>query len=335
MYECNYSREPVNFRLLGLRLLKKIWILPLGALIGAVIIGGIYYYSRMVIGGGRTYQAETIYYLNFAEDSSGAEYDWVNRYTWSELIHSDFILDYVSDKMADDMTKEEIIAATSATLESDVRYLYTRCVTNDPDLSIKLARAMEGAIVAFGEHHKEFDDVEISRYPEVAVDNSNIRTLNAIILGACIGLFIVLIYWLIDATVDTSIYIPATLEKRYHIPSLGAFSMEEFFANKELMLEGIKTIAFIDIDSDSSIAKEALEAFDSTDNVVISDVFSSIENIERIKKCDGVVLLVKAASHNGKKIERVIEELARLEIPVTAFLLIGEDADLIKKYYRK
>lgn len=334
MYECDYSREPVNFRLLGLRLLKKIWLLPLGMLIGAVLIGGFYYFSRMVLGGGRTYQAETIYYLDFAEDSSGAEYDWVNRYTWSELIHSDFILDHIYEKMQTEMTKDEIVASTTATLESDVRYLYTRCTTHNPEQSIRLARAMESAIVAFGEHHKEFNNVEISRYPEFAKDNSNIRTVNAIILGALIGFFAVLIYWLVKATVDTSIYIPSTLENRFHIPALGAFAMEEFFVNKDLMLVNKNRLAFVSVDEDEGILNEAVTAFDKTENVIVTNVLSNQDSINKIKECDGLVVVVKAASHNGKKVERIVEQLARLNINIDGFLLVNEDPSLIKKYYR-
>ena len=59
------------------------------------------------------------------------------------------------------------------------------------------------------------------------------------------------------------------------------------------------------------------------------------EGLETIRNSDAVIVSLKAGNHNLKQFERLIEELSRLDIQVTATLLTGEDAKLIKRYYGK
>ncbi len=40
MWETKYAREPIDYRLFFLMLLKKIWVFPLAAIIGALFVGG-------------------------------------------------------------------------------------------------------------------------------------------------------------------------------------------------------------------------------------------------------------------------------------------------------
>ena len=60
-----------------------------------------------------------------------------------------------------------------------------------------------------------------------------------------------------------------------------------------------------------------------------------IPEIEKLKDAECVVVAVKAGAHNGKRLERTLEELGRINAHVAAFVLVDEDAKLIKKYYSK
>ena len=57
------------------------------------------------------------------------------------------------------------------------------------------------------------------------------------------------------------------------------------------------------------------------------------EELMKIRECDAVVLCVKAAGKNGKRIERCLEQLARQDIAVTATVLVEADEKLINAYY--
>ena len=139
--------------------------------------------------------------------------------------------------------------------------------------------------------------------------------------------------WLVIAVIreglDTSLYLPATIEYRYHIPTLGCVSMEEYEENCRHFLEGKKTaLVFVD-----GVAEVKLPFAGET--VSFDNPCEKPEELKNIAACQKVVVAVKAASHNGKRLERVIEELSRLDIKIHATLLTGEDVKLIKKYYRE
>lgn len=331
MWECDYSREPLNYRLMILRLLQKIWVLPVAFLVGALVIGGGYYFGKMVVGNGRTYQAQTMYYIDFAEDGNGSEYQFLNQYTWGEVIHTDTIMEETRAYLGGAYSIDELKTMITATIESDVRYLYTRCVTKDPALSLQVSEALEQAVISFGVNQKEFQEIRVVEKATAAPDNSNIRTLNALLLGGVIGLFVALFAGICLEIVNTAIYLPTTLEKRYHIPSLGAPSMVEFEGNCNTMLDSTKPVVCMSGDQ-SFVLKESPKALAGVK--LIENVIKSPKGIEDLKETQ-VVVYVKAGAQNGKQLERTLEQLARNDIEVVATMLVEENEWLVKAYYRK
>ena len=331
MWECDYAREPIDYRLFGLRLLKKIWILPLAALIGFVVIGGIYYMSKLCFGNGRTYQAETMYYIDFAVNPDGEEYTYLNQYTWGQVIKTDFFTDMVYEKLGGAVSKEDLEASVYAGVESDTRYLYTRYTSRDKELSLKVEKVYEEAVAAFGEAQKEFNEIRVVNAPLEAKDVSNIRLLTAAILGAVVGFVTAVILMLVRAVTDTSVYIPATLEKRYRVPALGAPSMAEYEENCKVMLGGCDKVYAVPGDDKTDIS--GLELY--VNHIKCANPVADTSEISKLKDASNVVVAVKAGAHNGKRLERTLEELGRISAKVTAFALIGEDEKLIKSYYKK
>ena len=98
-----YTDESLNLRSFYLRFLKKIWILPVAALIGAIIAGGIYYLVTVTFGPERRYEAQARFYLTYSDDAyiRNAEgervLDWYNGATWTNFIFNDhdFLLELV------------------------------------------------------------------------------------------------------------------------------------------------------------------------------------------------------------------------------------------------
>ncbi len=368
MYETRYAREPINYRLFFLNILKKIWIFPLAAIAGAVIVGGIYCLVNFGIKGGYRYQARTIYYVTYANDAQGVEYDYYNYYTWQELIHTDYFTEGLSKALGGSLSKDEIIRDTFATVESDVRYLYTKSSAGNVDDAIKLEKEVQKLMLAFPESRKEIESIVIVDEPGVddTEDISLIFVKRAVIFGAVIGLIAAVILSIFYACVDTSVYLPSTLEERYKIPALGAPSMKEFEANCEKFLSDKKKVGFIEVDetpdkikavyaggeeevsldirSMKKLIKQTGGEFNLWDSIPGDFEKVGLENpvsekagedvYTNIKECDGLVIIVNAGAHNGKKVERLIEQLSRQEINPTAFMLSGEDSWLIKAYYR-
>lgn len=330
MWEFSFSREPVDYRLFWLKLIKKIWILPVSALIGLILIGSGYYMSRLCFGNGRTYQVESMYYIDFVLDSAG-DYTFVNQYTWGEILKTDFFMDRLCEGLKGEAGKEEIEASLYAGVESDVRYLYTRYTCRDRELCTKAARILEDAVSAYGEAQKEFNSITLIRSDDVAKDVSNIRLGTAACLGAVIGLFAACVVLLIVETVDSSVYIPATLEKRYHVPALGAASMAEYEANCKVILSGFSKVYMVPADGDTDLTGKELYV----NHIALKNPIAEPSEIEKLKDAECVVVAVKAGAHNGKMVERTLEELGRINAHVAAFVLVNEDVKLIKRYYKR
>lgn len=333
MWECEYSREPVDYRLLWLRFLKKIWMIPVAVLAGVVLVGACHLFVKTVARGGRTYQAESIFYIDFAEDTRGEEYDYYNYFTWGEVIHTDFFMDYVYEKMSGELSVEEIASYITATVDSDVRYLYVRCNTHSPELSVKLASIMEEVVPKFADIRKEMSSIEIAKTADNAKDSSKIRLGNACFLGGCLGLGLSMFLILIVLIVDPAIYIPSAVEKRYHITCLGAAFMPEFAPNWKYVLGDAVKIAKVYADEDF---QEEHSIQGDTERTIVScrNPVEHPEELERIRECEKVLLVLRAGRKNNKAFERLIEQLGRQNIKITAVILADTDEKLLSAYYR-
>lgn len=328
MWECEYAKESVDYKLLGLRFLRKIWIVAVSAVIGCVLVAGLYYMAKIIQAGGRVYQADSLFYLKLGQDGTGKEYDYYNYYTWNEIIDSDFLVDEIYVKFEGRLTKDEIRDAVSASVDFDPRYLIVSCRTHSGELSLELAKTVEPLVTAFVDTRKEFESVEITKSAEEAKDSTDIRMFNACGLGFSLGIFFSVLGILIALTLDTSVYLPVTLERRYHLVTLGAPFMSEFASNLEHMLGKAKKIAVVYTDTPVPV-----EEMDGLPVVICENPVEKPEELEKIRECDAVVLCVKAAGKNGKRVERCLEQLARQEIAVTATVLVEADEKLIGAYY--
>lgn len=338
MWETSYAKEPVDFRLLFLRLLKKIWLIPISFIAGAVVIGGLYWFFKLVIGDGRLYRDTTVYYCDFAEDSSGTEYQWFNHYTWETFATTDPITDEIVAAMGNTITKEEVLKYVSATIESDTRVLYTYTDTHDKNLSVTLDEAVQKAFIKFGEDHKEFNSISVIKSDDYdsLKDISHIKVNNAVILGGIIGLFAAVILGLFKEMTDTAVYIPRTLEERFKIPTLTVQSMDEFEGAANHLLDKEKKITIVTLETEENFATatvDKLASFGFDTEAIGSD--SIIKDGASLNLDKQYVIAVKAATQNGKQLSRVLEQAGRLGLNVAATVLTGADLELIDKYYRK
>ena len=337
MWECECGREPLDYRLIWLRFLRKLWILPIAVLAGTILVGAVYYYSRTGARGGRTYQSESVFYIDFAENAQGEEYDYYNYFTWGEVIHTDFFLDYVYEEMKGEYSHEELASYITATVDSDVRYLYVRCNTHFPELSVKLSSIMETIVPQFAEIRDEFETIEVVKKGDEAKDSSKIRLGNACFLGACLGLAVAMFGILTVLILDTGIYLPSTIEKRYLVVCLGAPFLPEFAPNWQLYLKDALKVALVRVDEGDSMEGFPITDVSAVANpeiILCQNPVEHSEELEKIRNCDRTLLCLKAGRRNHEAITRLLEQLGRQGIQVTASILISADEKLISAYYR-
>ena len=337
MWECECGREPLDYRLIWLRFLRKLWILPIAVLAGTMLVGAAYYFSRTAARGGRTYQAESVFYIDFAENAQGEEYDYYNYFTWGEVIHTDFFLDYVYERMMGEYSREELASYITATVDSDVRYLYVRCNTHFPELSVRLASVMETIVPQFAEIRDEFETIEVAKKGDEAKDSSKIRLGNACFLGACLGLAVAVLGILAILILDTGVYLPSTIEKRYHVVCLGAPFLPEFAPNWQLYLKDALKVALVRVD-EGDFSEELSNAGESSmaerEVVICQNPVEHPEELKKIRSCDRTILCLRAGRKNHEIFTRLLEQFGRQGIQVTAAILISADEKLISTYYR-
>lgn len=334
MWECEYSREPVDYRLLWLRLIRKAWIIPLAVLVGAALAAACHFYARTVARGGRTYQAESIFYIDFAEDAQGQEYDYYNYFTWGEVIHTDFFMDFVYEKMGGELSEDEILSYITATVDSDVRYLYVRCDTHSPELSVRLASIMEEIVPRFADTRKEISTIEVAKSGDHAKDSSKLRIGNACFLGAGLGLGLSVFGILVVLITDTALYLPSSLERRYHITCLGAPFMPEFAPNWRHVLKDAARIAKVFVDGDFQEEEYPIPGEKEWEIISCRNPVEHPGELDKIRECDATLLVLKAGRRNDKAFERLLEQLGRQDIRACAVILAAADAGLISAYYR-
>ena len=344
MWECNFAGERMDYKLFWLRFVKKIWLILAAAAMGALLIGGSYYLVNITFGEEPSYKVVSQLYLDYAEDGSGTPYEFINYFTWSEIVNTDEFIGILKEQNLGKMSvsDEDLRAYTDATVESDVRYLYTTVTTENADKTLQIARAMEEAVKIFVKGQKEFNSAKVVTMPSEATETyPDVRPVRAVVLGVVIGLFVGLVGVSVQIICDSSVFLPNTLEKRYQVRALGCVSFGESKNNICYLTKNAKKLAIVGLgELDKAGAIDAVEFIrEQMENdcdvcVMEKSVISEEFDFDALRECDKLIFFVRAGSKNGKMIERAVEQIRRQDLEIGGAFLFDEDKKLIKHYYR-
>ncbi len=214
-------------RALWLRLRSRLWILPLLAIIGALVGGGIYFLVTCVFADAREYQEVSKLYIDFAYDETGTVYDYYNGATWTDLLTAEPRLSEAIEGAIPDISLEEVKASVKAEILSDIR-LMTVTVTNaDREKTERMAQAVNQALQSFGEQAKEFEKITFLSAEGPSLELISDRTRNAVLLGGIIGLLLAAILLWIRVLTGDGIYAPEEVTERFDLPVLGVLTKDE------------------------------------------------------------------------------------------------------------
>lgn len=320
MTKQEWMNEGIDLKLTMLLYRKKIWISIVGALAGAVFAGGLYFLLHVVYAPAREYEAVSELYLTFAKDDDGDAYQYYNGYTWNDLMGTEPILDRIMEELSDTaLSREQVRAAVSADILSDIRLLTVTVATNQLDESEKIIRAAEKALIGFGEEMIEFDRIEVIGHGQAQLVVVEDETVRAVVAGAVIGFLLSLIGLAFAYVVDDSIYVPSDFEKRYGYPVLGvrfagneALGQKELWEHIQLVKEKKKEVQIICLTS----LPEALDALKQ----------------EEYKKT-GAIFEIPYGRGNGKLIECCMAEAAFLEREIVGAVIMDAEERLYRQYF--
>ncbi len=76
----NHLNERLALRFFYLRLLRRIWLIPLASVVGALLLTAVYYFC-VFAGRRQTYLASGTVYLHFTPNQKEEAEDYFNSYT--------------------------------------------------------------------------------------------------------------------------------------------------------------------------------------------------------------------------------------------------------------
>ena len=355
-----HRNEVLNLRSFYLRLIKKIWVIPAAAAIGALLGLLIYTAATVLPGAGQRFSSQSMLYIKFAYDEkAGTMVDHYNAYTWNLLMSDENIIAPLEADLATkgtDIGRDAILSSLTAEIPSDVRVLMLTVTTGEKELTDSIMDSAVKALVNYGKINDAFDSITLLSQGDASLVVYTDRSAAAAIFGAVLAaVCAVLILLLLDA-LDDAVYVPEDAERRYGISVLGtvfkgadsrddSFFTEEMAANYDKLIAGAGEVMFISVDSIGSDeqSKADLEAFKKTLGKAVAESSTRLEpmavpgsmldNYRKIGTADGVILAVPAGLFKASFTDHLIAQLKKHECPILGLVLVRADEKFIKRYY--
>lgn len=371
--EVSYGKEPFDLRLTCLRLCRNLWKILAVTVVGTLLFGGGYYVKNVLLQPDPGYAASSTYKVEYKENPNAAGAYYINEATWNSLIHTGEFLDGVEKHLQEAVDRgdngasaalalgrDRWITDLSATLPSDFSIPVTQAATRDPETSIALAHAVEDTMCdEFAESIVEINRIKVLDHGDRAeVVVPDVRPVRAVILAAVLSLFFAVVIFLLVEISRDSIWLPATLRRRYGLNSLGTVNSVGFAENLAYTLEKaydpVRTDRTAEMDvcrvavcgalpeADPKEITETLRKLKKTDKtgkgvpveyLAVPSPMLCPESGATLREADVILLAVPAGERVGKRLEAVLEYLDTQDCSVDGAFLWNADEQLIRSYY--
>lgn len=365
MWRGYYGKEPFDLRLTVLRMLYRLPVIAGATLLGTLLFGGGYYVKNVLLRGERQYAASSVYRVEYAvEEEKDVGSVYINQMSWNTYIRTELFLNAVQSHLTDagmsenkvELSNQELAESLEAFLASDLRMPSTTVTTGNAEKSVRIAKAVEAAMTQeFAEEIREIISVEVIDPSDTAIEViPDVRAGRAFGLSAVLSCFFTVVILLLKETGDDSIWLPASLWKRYGLRTLGTIESKELDQNIRYFFEerpsresalhereaqkgetpgGKVAVCAVQRQVDSKEVAEKLRPLKSKMWLPVPSPLLCPEVCETLREADGILLAVRAGRHAGKQVERVLEYLAQQDCEVTAAILWDADERLLRRYY--
>lgn len=340
MWKCNFAEEPVDVKLLCLKLMKKTGILLVATLLGALALGGIYFLKETVFSPDTAYQVVGETFIDYIpEEGYGISRIYITDEAWDSLAKSDAFVESVINEVSVKgytVSAQQVRDSIDASVVSDSFVVTTTVYAKEEGLAVAINAALQNAIVDFCVDRQEVKESFIMTCP-VSAEKRDVTkdVLVAALIGAVLGLGSALVACMVSFLTDDSVYLPVSFEKRYGIPMLGTTKSAELSANAEKLCTGTKKLAVAGVCETVSVEEVVKLLQEKVPGIVSGGTVSlTKEWLSNLDGADRIILAVAAGRRDGKQIERIIGFLKKQEITVAAAVLCNADESLLARYYR-
>ncbi len=336
------KEEGLDLRFYFLRLFHSIWIVIVAALAGAAICAGGHLLYKQINPQEKEYKAETKYYIDFEEDSTGIGYGYYNDYTWNDIMKSDAVLLYTMSLLPDDISKETVEEAVYADIISDVRVLTIIVTASSQELADTIAKATEQSLVHFPEDIKEIAAIRVTRSDaavEVVVDDV---TANFAIFGAVAGALISLFVWMLLCCMDNSVYVPSDVEKQLGLPVLGvtykqnckkedaADNQSELMTNVSFLLKDKTKIAVVTL---QDTIPQILADMEGKEVSACCVSLQDMPDYDMLRAQDAVLVCATYGGKDVRLLKRVLSDLELQQCNVAGAVITDADKWFYRCYF--
>ena len=221
MRQLQYADAGMDMKKYILCLFQKIPLVLGATVIGALLGALVYTMVRTVPESQRQYRAFSKIYLDFAADETGEVYQEYNGYTWNDLMATDPILDLTMENLPADYGREEVMAATEASILSDLRLLTVTITTHNAERTDAILQAANQALETYGEQAKEFIQIRTIQSTQAQLAVADSRMAQAVLVGLLLGLALSLLWVNLYYVLDDRIMAASDVRKVTNVSFLG------------------------------------------------------------------------------------------------------------------
>lgn len=320
-----YMEQGMDLKRLFLVLGKKIWLVLLGAVLGAMLGGITYKIVTNITNGEPEYRASADYYITFFKDGA----DYFNAYTWDGILRDDPIVDYALTLLPEEITKDMVKAAVAGEMLGDYRILTVHVNAGTKEIADMIAKAYQESLWHFGQEMELLNTVELWSLEEAVPFEKNNKTGNAAFLGALLAVLLVIFGLLFYYVLEDGVYVEKDGEERFGLPVYGLLTKGNDELQKQ-MYEQNTAYVFGNYREGEIAGKEADVCGIKLWN---GEVIPTKEELSGLRKEKVILLNIPWGRNNGRQVERVLRQLELQGCEVKGLVITNADDWFVKAYY--
>lgn len=327
------EREGVDLKLIFLLLFKKIPVVIISSLAGALLCGALYgiWHSRAL--GNRNYEARSQYYITFEEiEDENFFAFYYNGYTWNDLLSSDPILGYAMTLLPGGYDRSYVDDCVKAEILSDVRVLTTTVTAPSAEEVVLFQNAIEQAVVHYAGVGEKLERIEVILSKEPGLEDVANHMLRAAAVGAAGAALLAVLSLLFVIAIEDAVYLPQDFEERFGIPCAGVdcgFLRAELAANEALLCGGSNSRG-----SSQGEDRSGDRVGGEYPVVGMQRLLGGDESVfHEIRERGGVILSFPQGKANGKRLARAVHNLKLQDCRIVCARITDADERLLQWYY--
>lgn len=312
MKQKGYVEQGLDLKRLVLVLGRKLWLIVLGVIVGAVLGGLTYKIVTNIMDGEPEYRASADYYITFFGE--GAHY--FNAYTWDGILRDDPIVDYALTLLPAEITKEMVKDAVSGEMLGDYRILTVHVNAKTKELADTIAKAYQESLWNFGQEMELLDEVTLWSQEEAVEFEKNNKTGNAALLGALITMLLVIFGLLFYYVMEDACYVERDGEERFGLLVYGLLTRNQDTKQKQMLNDNL-SFRFGD---------DGIETWNGEN-------MPTAEDYARLREVKYLLVTIPWGRDNGRQVERVLYQLKLQKCDVKGIVITEADDWFVKTYY--